>query len=146
MKLTLVTHHIQFSQHFVSIFYQLPSGMFDVLIQCSIASLTLQERYSMVAGCSFLVSSFSSDLRPFFGLVVSQSSILLKTFNDDKLVEAKIMLVERYGRGIMHGILCGIAGVSPRSVIPNLIILMLSLLTRCPVESRAWMQEILYAV
>jgi len=116
-----------FSQHFISMVYQLPPEMFDALIQCSIVSLTLQERYSMVAGCSFI------------------SSIILKTFNDDKYLEAKMMLVERYGRKIMHGILCGLAGVAPRSVIPNLITLMLSLLTRCPTESRAWVREIIYA-
>lgn len=46
----------------------------------------------------------------------------------------------------MHGILCGLAGVSPRSVIPNLVNLMLSLLTRCPAESRAWARDVLYAV
>ena len=75
-----------------------------------------------------------------------QASIILKTFSDDKLAEAKTTLIERYGRRIMHGILCGLAGVAPRSVIPNLITLMLSLLTRCPTESRAWIREILYAV
>ena len=46
----------------------------------------------------------------------------------------------------MHGILYGLGGVAPRSVIPNLVTLMLSLLTQCPADSRAWACEIFYVV
>lgn len=47
---------MQFANHFVASFYQLPPELFSSLMQCAIASLGLQERYSMVAGCAFIVS------------------------------------------------------------------------------------------
>ena len=48
---------MQFVNHFVVSFYHLPPELFNSLMQCAIASLGLQERYSMVAGCAFIVSS-----------------------------------------------------------------------------------------
>jgi len=53
---TAVHFVIQFANHFVSSFYHLPPEVFNSLMQCAIASLGLQERYSMVAGCAFIVS------------------------------------------------------------------------------------------
>jgi hypothetical protein len=47
---------MQFANHFVASFYHLSPELFSSLMQCAIASLGLQERYSMVAGCSFIVS------------------------------------------------------------------------------------------
>lgn len=51
-----------------------------------------------------------------------------------------------FGRGIMHGILCGLAGVAPRSVIQNLITLLVWLLTKVPGDSRVWAREVLFGV
>ena len=51
-----------------------------------------------------------------------------------------------FGRGIMHGILCGLAGVAPRSVIQNLITLLVWLLTRVPGDSRIWARDVLFGV
>jgi len=47
---------MQFANHFVVSFYHLPPELFSALMHCAIASLGLQERYSMVAGCAFIVS------------------------------------------------------------------------------------------
>lgn len=49
----------QAAQHFVSAFYLLPVNIFNALMQCVITSLGLQERYSLVAACTFAVSSDS---------------------------------------------------------------------------------------
>lgn len=46
----------------------------------------------------------------------------------------------------MRGILCGLAGVAPRSVIQNLITLLVSLLTRVPGDSRIWARDVLFGV
>lgn len=43
------------AQDFTNAFYALPPGLFDALIQCAIKALTLQERYSLVSACNFLV-------------------------------------------------------------------------------------------
>ena len=54
--------------------------------------------------------------------------------------------MSNFGRGIMHGVLCGLAGVAPRSVIPNLITLLVWLLTRVPGDSRIWVRDVLFGV
>lgn len=46
----------------------------------------------------------------------------------------------------MRGILCGLAGVAPRSVIQNLITLLVWLLTRVPGDSRVWARDVLFGV
>jgi len=51
-----------------------------------------------------------------------------------------------FGRGIMHGILCGLAGVAPRSVIQNLVTLLVWLLTRLPGDGRIWARDVLFGV
>lgn len=43
------------AQHFTSIFYRLPPQLFHALMQCAAGSLALQERYSLVSACQFLV-------------------------------------------------------------------------------------------
>lgn len=54
---------MQFANHFVASFYHLPPELFNSLMQCAIASLGLQERYSMVAGCGFIVSYAGASFR-----------------------------------------------------------------------------------
>lgn len=54
--------------------------------------------------------------------------------------------MNNFGRGIMHGVLCGLAGVAPRSVIQNLITLLVWLLTRVPGDSRRWARDVLFGV
>ena len=39
----------------MAVFYNLPPGALDALMQCAVSSLSLQERYSLVATCTFLV-------------------------------------------------------------------------------------------
>ena len=56
------------------------------------------------------------------------------------------MLTGKFGRGIMHGIMCGLAGVAPRSVIQNLITLLVWLLTKVPGDSRIWARDVLFGV
>jgi hypothetical protein len=46
------------AQHFTPILYTLPDGVFHTLIQAAVGALTLQERFSLVYSCSFLVSKF----------------------------------------------------------------------------------------
>lgn len=117
-------------------------------MQCAIGSLALQERYSLVSACTFLVSFFSGavaddDTHVVFGL---QGSLINKAFASDELEDAKGRFIEAHGRSMMRAILCGFAGTAPRSVVPNLIELLSTLLARCPADSRVWLQAILFAV
>ncbi len=47
---------IQVAYDYASVFYQLPVEHFSALIRCAVTALSLQERYSLVSACSFLVS------------------------------------------------------------------------------------------
>lgn len=46
---------IKLARDFVDAFYQLPIDAFNGLMQCAITSLAMQERYSLVSACTFLV-------------------------------------------------------------------------------------------
>ena len=54
--------------------------------------------------------------------------------------------IEAHGRPLMRALLSGFAGTTPRSVAPNLIELLSTLLSRCPANTRSWMSDILFAV
>ena len=47
----------------MAVFYNLPPGALDALMQCAVSSLSLQERYSLVATCTFLVRQRSCRFR-----------------------------------------------------------------------------------
>jgi len=115
------------AQDFTSAFYSLPPGALDALMQCAISALALQERYSLGAACNFLTT-------------LIYRSVLL-----DELAEDRKRLLQTHGRSIMRAVLRGIAGVAPRSVCPNLIEILSTLLTRCSEDCRVWIPEILYA-
>ncbi|EGN94778.1 hypothetical protein SERLA73DRAFT_171188 [Serpula lacrymans var. lacrymans S7.3] len=115
------------AKNFVAAFYRLQPGALDTLMRCAIGSLSLQERYSLVSACTFL------------------AALISKTANSDELGDASAMLIQAHGRPIMRAILCGFASVAPRSATVNLIELLMTLNSRHPAETRAWMNEILFA-
>jgi len=75
-----------------------------------------------------------------------QSSLIHRTCIHEELTPDKTVLIQRHGRSIMRAILCGFAGVAPRSATPNLIELLSTLVTRCLGECKVWITEILFAV
>lgn len=115
------------AQHFVSTFYSLPPELFNALMSCAVTSLNLQERYSLVAACNFVITLIS------------------RTHATGELSDAKEMLARMHGRSIMKAVLSGFAGSAPRSASQNLIELLSTLLNRYPAESRIWMSDVLYA-
>ncbi|KIJ61703.1 hypothetical protein HYDPIDRAFT_115503 [Hydnomerulius pinastri MD-312] len=115
------------AKHFISIFYSLPPGALDALMQCAVTSLSLQERYSLVATCTFL------------------ETLIRKTVGSDDLGDASTILIQVHGRPILRAILCGFAGVAPRSATQNLIELLSMIASKYPAETREWMNDILFA-
>ncbi|KAL4071677.1 armadillo-type protein [Scleroderma yunnanense] len=115
------------AKHFISIFYGLPPGALDALMQCAIRSLSLQERYSLVATCTFL------------------ETLVRRTASSDELGDASTMLVHQYGLPILRAVLCGFAGVAPRSATVNLIELLSIIASKYPAETREWMNKVLFA-
>jgi hypothetical protein len=79
-------------------------------------------------------------------LIGVQGCLLHRTSLYEELDEPKQRLVGVHGRAIMRAVLCGFAGVAPRSTTPNLIELLSALLTRFPDLCRVWIPEVLYAV
>ncbi|KAF5347245.1 hypothetical protein D9756_009920 [Leucocoprinus leucothites] len=123
------------AQDFTGQFYQLPEGALDTLMQCAITALSLQERYSLVAASNFLSS------------LIHRSALI------DELMPHKCALVAAHGRALMRAVLQGFAGIAPRSVVPNLIEILGTLMSRAgtTVETNdsgtasEWMKEIIFS-
>ncbi|KAF9228193.1 ARM repeat-containing protein [Gyrodon lividus] len=115
------------AKHFIAIFYNLPPGALDALMYCAVSSLSLQERYSLVATCTFL------------------ETLIRRTAGSDDLGDASTILIQMHGRPILRAILWGFAGVAPRSATQNLIELLSMVASKYPAQTREWMNEILFA-
>ncbi|KAJ4473110.1 armadillo-type protein [Lentinula aciculospora] len=114
------------AQNFSGNFYTLPPGALDALMQCTINALTLQERYSLVAACTFL------------------STFIHRSYVHAALASYREQFIASYGRAILQAILSGLAGQAPRSVTQNLIEILSTMMTRCLEESKVWLKEILF--
>ncbi|KIN96655.1 hypothetical protein M404DRAFT_931992 [Pisolithus tinctorius Marx 270] len=115
------------AKHFITIFYSLPPGALDALMQCAVRSLSMQERYSLVATCMFL------------------ETLVRRTASSDELGDTSRVLVHQYGQPILRAVLSGFAGVAPRSATANLIELLSTIASKYPAETREWMNGILFA-
>ncbi|KAJ7855598.1 hypothetical protein B0H14DRAFT_3865185 [Mycena olivaceomarginata] len=105
------------AQDFTAAFCTLPDGAFDALIQCAISALALQERYSLVAACTFL------------GTLIHRVA-LYAPLSTGELQLLQAHMIRAHGRAIMRAVLCGFAGAAPRSVSANLLELLSSLVSR----------------
>lgn len=120
-------------QDFIGAFYAISPGLLDALMQCATTSLSLQERYSLVAACNFLST------------LIHRSSVV------DELSGPKSLLMAKHGRALMRAVLQGFAGVAPRSAVPNLIEMLGTLINRSSgVDGGSgiageWMREILFS-
>ncbi|KAJ6468925.1 hypothetical protein C8R45DRAFT_1218716 [Mycena sanguinolenta] len=105
------------AQDFTTAFCALPDGAFDALMQCAISALALQERYSLVAACTFL------------GTLIHRVA-LYAPISQDLLHQLQIHMIRAHGRALMRAVLCGFAGAAPRSVTSNLLELLAALVSR----------------
>ncbi|KAJ7493752.1 armadillo-type protein, partial [Mycena latifolia] len=105
------------AQDFTGAFCTLPDGAFDALMQCAISALALQERYSLVAACTFL------------GTLIHRTA-LWAPLEPAMLPQLQAHMIRTHGRAIMRAVLCGFAGASPRSVTSNLLELLAALVSR----------------
>ncbi|TFK19652.1 ARM repeat-containing protein [Coprinopsis marcescibilis] len=121
------------AQDFTKVFYTFAPGLLDALIQCAISAMSLQERYSLVSACNFM------------------SNLIHRSSLTQELTTHKNAILASHGRAITGAVLQGIAGVAPRSVVPNLIDMLGTLMSRSTgLEGGAgligrWSQEILFA-
>lgn len=82
-----------------------------------------------------------------------QATLINRSSLTDDLIPHKTTLLMTHGRPIMRAVLEGFAGVAPRSVVPNLIELLGTLLSRAAGPEAGpgggdpqWMKEILLSV
>ncbi|KAF7344000.1 hypothetical protein MVEN_01689300 [Mycena venus] len=95
------------AQDFTAAFCALPDGAFDALMQCAISALSLQERYSLVAACTFL------------GTLIHRTALYAPI--SELLQHLQSHMIRTHGRSIMRAVLWGFAGAAPRSVTANLL-------------------------
>ena len=114
-------------------------------MHCTMISLSLQERCSLVATCTFLVLEYLLFCCSHFSHWW-QETLIGRTANSDDLLDAGTMPIQAHGRPILLAILCGFAGVAPRSAMQNLIELLSIVATKFPAETKTWMNDILFPV
>ncbi|THH07205.1 hypothetical protein EW145_g3549 [Phellinidium pouzarii] len=115
------------AQHFADLLFELPPGALEALMQCAVKTLSLQERYSLVSACKFLVY------------------LINRTVAVESLAEQGRALMYTHGLAIMRAVLCGIAGVAPTSTAQNLVDLLVVMVTRCLDESKVWIPQVLFS-
>jgi hypothetical protein len=72
--------------------------------------------------------------------------LINRTAAAEGLEDAKNVFAQKHGKNIIYSILSGFAAVAPRTATPNLIELLSTFLTRFPLQSKQWVNEILYSV
>ncbi|KAJ7452683.1 armadillo-type protein [Mycena galericulata] len=123
------------AQDFTGAFCALPDGAFDALMQCAISALALQERYSLVAACTFL------------GTLIHRTA-LYAAISPEILQQLQAHMIRVHGRAIMRAVLCGFAGAAPRSVTSNLLELLGALGgrgTHVGGGARGWVPGVVFA-
>jgi len=114
-------------QDFLRAFFLIPAEVLQAILSCAITALSMQERYSLVKSCMFL-----------------------NTFLNALLVNAELeteceAVLNAYGRNIVHAVLVGIAGVAPRTVLPNLVELLTTLVVKRRQITKTWIGDVLYS-
>ncbi|CAO3563515.1 unnamed protein product [Mortierella alpina] len=118
----------QFVRHAPLAFYSIPQEQTERLMKFAVAGLALQERLALKATLLFLIE------------FVNQS------FDHLELKQRVDGLMLRIGLDLMRGILLGIGGQVPRSMVPQLNDSLYPLIGKYLDQSRSWMQTLLAEV
>ncbi|ELU38720.1 hypothetical protein AG1IA_07249 [Rhizoctonia solani AG-1 IA] len=121
--------------HFPRVILEMSGDIADGLFRITATALTLQERYSLVNACNFMVRPISGSLRV---IVEYDLSAILDHVPSENAKRQRAILME--------ALLLGIGGSAPRSTVPNLAELLSNLVSRVPNEARTWMGSVLMAV
>ncbi|KAH8827860.1 armadillo-type protein [Flagelloscypha sp. PMI_526] len=114
-------------QDFPEALFQVHPQLLEAVMNCSIACLSLQERYCVVKACHFL------------NLLINRSSV------HEHLVPRRDQLMQTHGPPLVKAILKGTAGATPPSVLPTLAELMIVITTRLVSHTKKWVQAALFA-
>jgi len=92
-------------------------------LRCAIQSLSLQERYSLVGSCKFLVTYIKGSMV------------------DAENLEPARACLRLHGQEMLEALVLGIVGEAPRSSVPNLATVLATLVAKLPSESREWLHH-----
>ncbi|KAF9438652.1 hypothetical protein BGZ76_006213 [Entomortierella beljakovae] len=115
----------QFVRHAPLALYSIPHEQIESLMNFAIAGLGLQERLALKATLLFFIE------------FVNQS------YDYPELKQTVAGLIVRIGPQIIRGVLFGIGGHVPRSMVPQLNDTLFPLIGKFPQECRTWMQTLL---
>ncbi|KAF8331847.1 armadillo-type protein, partial [Cantharellus anzutake] len=110
----------QISISFFSAIIAFPPDVANAVMMCSIHALKLQERYSLVGSCKFLVTLIKKT-----------------TMEQDANFDNSRNLVRQHGQSVIETLIVGIAGDAPRSAVPNLAAVLSTIVSKYS-EARAW--------
>ena len=130
--------------YFPSALFALPLAMFGSLMNTTVMALSLQERYSLVASCKFLVR-FILHSRALHSRFLYQNALLKQCFSGTRVEEADALMMH-HGRTILQALLYGVASVAPRSTLQNMSEILTQLSSKRTAEVKAWTNEILFSV
>ena len=133
------------AHHFLTIIYRLPQDLLSSLLHHAITALSLQERYSLVGSCKFLVH-ISILSRRCSRLTLVQLTLMRDTFSHGDLTREADALMELHGKQIAIALIYGVANVAPRSTIQNLSEVLHCMASRRPAQTRAYLTDILFSV
>jgi hypothetical protein len=126
----------------------MPADLCEALLVTATQAILLQERYSLVAACKFLVRLclaffvfFLTILRPCY-----QVTFVKRSTSDDTTHDGALALLTSHGQRIVNALVYGIASDAPRSAIPNLASVMSIIVSKLPAESRVWLQLAMQSV
>ncbi|KAG0297244.1 hypothetical protein BGZ98_000659, partial [Dissophora globulifera] len=115
----------QFVRHAPLAFYSIPQEQTDSLMNFAIAGLALQERLALKATLLFLIE------------------FVHQNYDYPEMKQRVDGLMTRIGLQMMRGILLGVGGHVPRSMVPQLNDCLYPLIGKYTQECRAWMQTLL---
>ncbi|KIM23910.1 hypothetical protein M408DRAFT_248853 [Serendipita vermifera MAFF 305830] len=115
------------AHHFLTIIYRLPQDLLSSLLLHAISALSLQERYSLVGSCKFLLT------------------LMRDTFSNGDLGREADALMEIHGNQIATSLIYGVASVAPRSTLQNLSEVLHCLASRRPAQTRMYLRDILFS-
>ena len=118
--------------------------MFGSLMNATVMALSLQERYSLVASCKFLVR-FNFPFRALPSWCLYQNALLKECFSGTRGEEADALMIY-HGKNILQALLYGVASVAPRSTLQNMSEILTQLSSKRTAQVRAWSNEILFSV
>ncbi|KAG8821907.1 hypothetical protein FRC19_007021 [Serendipita sp. 401] len=127
----IVQEFFRFSEtiahHFLVTIYRLPQNVLSSLLQRATIALGLQERYSLVGSCKFLVT------------------LLRETFANGDLTREADALMDIHGKQMISAVIYAVASSAPRSATVNIGEVLYYLASKRAMQSRAYLTEILFS-